>query len=57
VLKILVTVIWVKKEDKELKSGVMARLTPESIFGEIWYGGRGLHQIGTHIRCTYPHLN
>jgi hypothetical protein len=29
------------------------KLTPKTTLEEIWYGSRGLHLIGAHIRCTY----
>jgi hypothetical protein len=37
---------------RKVEFGVMARLTPESILGEIWYGSRGIHLIGApiHVR-------
>jgi hypothetical protein len=45
----MATVIQVKKEKRELKYGVMARLTLESILWEIWYGSQKLHLIGGPI--------
>jgi hypothetical protein len=47
--KILTTKFWVRVK-KELKSEVMAKLTPESILREIWYVSGGLHLIGAPIR-------
>jgi hypothetical protein len=46
---LLTTGIQSQRDKKELKSGVMARLTPESILVEIWYGSHGLHLIGAPI--------
>jgi hypothetical protein len=42
-----------EKSTKKSESGVMARLTPESILRKIWYASRE----ATLNRCTYPRIN
>jgi hypothetical protein len=39
-----------ERQEKELEFRVMAKLTPKSILGKIWYGSQGLHLIGARIR-------